>query len=75
MLFNIYKEVKIISFKIRDNAHKRRSTYIDTIVVMEELLEIIAWSKLTENNEIVELDYRGYALLICSYILRMRLKL
>ena len=49
MLFNIYKEVKIISFKIRDNAHKRRSTYIDTIVVMEELLEIIAWSKLTEK--------------------------
>jgi hypothetical protein len=42
MLFNIYEEVKIISFKIRDNAHKRRSTCIDTIVVMEELLEIIA---------------------------------
>ena len=59
-LFNVYKKINNVETKNRDRTFEYRSKCIDTIIVIEGIIEIIIGIKVREYNKIIEFNHRGY---------------
>ena len=59
-LIEIHEIVNNIEDDIRDHTHKTGSKQIDAVLVTSELTQSIVGCKLTDFNDIINTDHRGF---------------
>ena len=59
-LVEVYKIVNNIEDSARDKMHKIGSKQIDAVIAMEGLMQAITGSKITDFNNIINMDHRGF---------------
>ena len=59
-LIEIHEAVNNIEDEIKDYTHKMGSKQIDAVLVTSELIQAIVGCKLTDFNDIINTDHRGF---------------